>query len=184
MEIRRITLKEYFSLTDKSSYNFVISNSKEFNEPINHLNFKNFDELSFGFIKDYQTDLENEELNFLKQLEYLYQLKDEKEIEKYYLDEVCQSLAFMLLSITELLKNENILLSSSQSIEEEMADSSPFQVFGVMPQFYELCNNDLTKLKEVRQLQYNDCITYLLYKKETREYEKRLNKIYENKTKN
>lgn len=181
IQIKRILFLEYLLLEDKSEYDYYIQYSDYFNDAKNVLNIPELDELPFGFIKDYQTDLESGDLDFSKQIEYLSKIIDFEIIKTKYLDEITKTCSHMLSSIINMLEIEERLLSNEISQDEEAAGAFTFSNFGVFPQFLQLANDDITKIEQIRNMKYSDCLMYLLYKHQMSQYEKQLTERYSRK---
>ena len=79
--------------------------------------------------------------------------------------------------LLRLSKIEAEQLDYTPSPEEEQADFSKLSKFGELARIHSLANGDLLKFEKVLELPYNDVLATLLYEKETREYQERLNEI-------
>jgi len=58
IELKRINVRQYVELEDKSEYDFAMKYAFIFTEPTDEYKVGDVMELSFGFIKDFQYEME------------------------------------------------------------------------------------------------------------------------------
>lgn len=166
---------------DKLNYEqlFAIQNADEFQEAKDMCEIGDIYELEFGFIKDIQTDIEDDDLNLLKQIEYLKKITQKK----LYLYETVVTCNYLVQNIIKILENESILLGGEATPEQREAGIETFAELGVFGQIRSLAGNDVTKVEQVRKTKYSICFMELIARKKEADYENRLNEIYRRKNK-
>lgn len=189
----RIKYKDFINLTDIdtiSNYILAIKHSDYYNIPEDCLGVGDLFDKKFGDIKDLQVELQNENyesFDLNSQISFLKKFIgcDDKFIDNCYLDQIIKSIKYMLESMNQLLENENITLKSNIPIsyEEESAGIDRFNDLGVYMQIRNLANNDVTKIKDVRNTSYSDCYLELYARKVEGEFKYDLQKIFDNKNK-
>jgi hypothetical protein len=170
MEIRDITLKEYFELEDRSEYDFVMKYSQRFNEPTDIFGMGELTNRSFGFVKDLQYTFSEgvewkELINFV---EVLTGETQRKLIEYRFID-WCKFMAFMVESLGTISKLEEHLVYQTTGADED-AGISNLNKFGVFIQIDTLAKGDIRLYEQIRGLKYDLCFTKLLMDKEIQEY--------------
>lgn len=183
MQVERITVKKYSTLVDKSNYDFAIQYAKEFTEPEDTFKIGDVYEIPFGIIKDIQQDLEDGTLTEAGQLEYLLKIKPELKIDKMYLDDFCRGLNYLYSNIVNLLETEMELLGGEVTVEEMQAGINRFNSIGIYLQLRQLANNDITKIDDIKQLSYNKCFIELYTRKQESDFQRELQKVFNNKIK-
>lgn len=175
MKIENIPIDEIDKLTFEQL--FAIQNSKEFQESKDVYEIGDVYELEFGFVKDIQTDIEDNELNLLSQIEYLKKITDKK----LYLLETILTCNYLVENIIKLLENESILLGGQATPEQKEAGVDAFAELGVFGQIRSLAGNDVTRVEQVRKTKYSICFMELIARKKESDYESKLNEIYRRK---
>lgn len=168
IQISDISLGDYLKLDDKSEYYFAMKYSNVFNEPIDEFKVGDIMELSFGFIKDLQFELE-QGITFSKQLEILQELTG-KNIIKEKLSKICRQICYLMDGM-ELISKAELKLVRDPSGEELGANIDRFEGLGIFLQFDSLTGGDITKYDNVRKLPYHLCYTKLYCDKQKYEYE-------------
>lgn len=180
MKLENISFAEFLSLEDKTEYNFAINYSYEFNEPIDEFNIGDFQELSFGLIKDLQDDFFNGMMDFTKMLEYITDVFKIKDIGNERIDKVFRLIAYIRTSIRNIINVELKSLSYESNNIEHDAGIDEFSLLGVYMQFHELTGGDVTKYEAVRAMPYHICFTELYTRKLKYEYQKRIERLNRN----
>lgn len=183
MEIKRIKVKEYLQLIDKSAYNFAINYAEEFHLNKDCLGIGDIGELTFELIKDFQSDLEDGSLTFEKQINYLKRILSEAVINNSYLNDLCNTIIYLTSGIVKMLEIESEVLGGEPSPEEEAAGLNRFELLGTYLQYRQLADNDITKIKEIKKMTYNECFLELYTRKQESDFQRDLQRIYNNKMK-
>lgn len=158
---------------------FAFMNAVEFKEAKDWYDIKDVYELPYGIIKDIQSDIENEEIDIFKLLEYLKKITDKK---LYFYSSV-QTCNWLLENVVSLLETESKLLGGKATNEEIEAGIEEFASLGVYNQLRTLCGNDITKIDKVREVKYSWAFCELVARKKEHEFEKSLKEIYQKKSK-
>lgn len=182
IQIENITLKDYFKLEDTSEYDFAMKYAFRFTEPNDKLNIGDIMQLSFGLIKDFQYDY-SQGLTFDKMVSYICQAANKKTLSNEQLDIICQTANYFKSEIDKLNSYEGELLGYEPTGEEIEAGIEEFNQFGVFNQIDSLACGDITKHDEVRALPYSVCFTKLYKDKLSSEFQKRYNKIINERNK-
>lgn len=182
LRLKNITFREYlFELkeSEQAEYNFaakfgnVVTGSDVFG-------IGEFSNRSFGFVKDAQALYGNVDIDgetFFK--EFTKILNDWLHIDENRLLDIpvfdyFNTLSFFAKQVQNINIAEESLISTIGEPVDESAES--FARFGVLAQYLDLANNDITKIKDVEKLEYLICFSVLLYRKEQYEYQYRQSK--------
>jgi hypothetical protein len=178
MKLANISFLEYYNLKDRDDYNFALKYAEIKERDL--LNIGLFTSLSFGFVKDVQTEFNtngfipwNEFFQFIHDLTGIH--KNKLAIKKLF-DLHAFRLYFykQVEYINELEKNN---LGHTSDPDEMAAGIEDFGKYGAFIQFDNLAKGDVLKYDQVRQIEYNVCFTKLLLDAERLEFQERLNKI-------
>lgn len=173
LKVENISIEEYLNLEDKSEFHWLMNYAKPYRTAEDLYDIGDVKSLSFGFIKDYQSE-------FVKGMSFVTQLnlttdvlgidKDDKLIN------VCRGLTYLDSEIVKIAEMESAQLQFSPSGKEISAGIDSFNKFGAYSQFRKLAGGDITKIEKVREMSYYSCFVELLYLNTEASYQKRLNK--------
>jgi len=181
MEITRLKLKEYLRLPDTSEYNFAIKHGAQFHTEEDVLGIKDIHEVSFGIIKDFQTDLQGGDLTLEKQIEYIGQVLPDLDMDEQYMDEICRTASWMLEQVIMIIETEGEMLVSEPTGDE--VDFDGFNALGVIMQIRYLAGNDVLKYQAIRDMKYQTCFVELYARKQEVEYQRLINNKQKEKNK-
>jgi hypothetical protein len=171
MKIDNIKYSEYFTLEDKSEYDFAI----KYAEAKDYYNVGDFTELSFGLIKDLQFDIQNG-LQFDKYCDYFTQLTG-IDLKDVYVIEFFGFQKYLISEIERIAEIENKSLSSEPTDEEYRAGVEVFEKYKSYPQFRAIMTTFGMTLQQVRDMKYSESLMELVYQKDVNDFQKRYTKI-------
>jgi len=175
IELLPLTVAEYSNLENTRDYDFAMLYAFKFTDPVDEYNVGDVMELPFGFIKDFQFELEHG-LTFAKLVDFVLQYTGKKTVGPQPLDKFCRFANYLKKSIEDIIEIENQTLSYEPSDKEQNAGMDRFKDLGVYLQIRSLTGGDVTKVESVRALPYSLCFTELFAAKQLYEYNKELNK--------
>lgn len=176
IELSPITVNEYLVLEDKSEYDFAMKFAFIFKEPIDEYGIGDMMEQSFGFIKDFQYEIE-QGFSFNKLINLIAETKKIDDIGNQPLDKFMRFANYLITSIEQIVDVENESLAHDPEPEEIEAGMDRFNGLGVYLQIRSLTNGDVTKFDQVRKLPYSLCFTEMYTAKQMSDYQKDLMKI-------
>jgi len=176
MIIDNLTFNEYFVLEDKSEQNFAIKYSKELNDPVDIFEIGDFTELTFKTVKDMQYNISNG-LTWENVFELVESVKgiSYKVLGLKTIFDLARFKSYIDIEIQRINTIENIALSHTATTDEEIAGIDDLSDLGSYLQFRELANEDITKIKEIEQMKYSDCLLELVARKRIYDYRKSYN---------
>lgn len=175
IELDYLKVKEYMNLEDSSEYDFAIKYANIFTNAADEYDVGDIMELPFGFIKDFQYELENG-MSIAKLIALIQDIVKIKVAEEP-LDKFIRFSNYLKESIRELIEVEEKTLSYEPSAKESAAGIDKFEGLGVYLQIRSLTNGDLTKYFKIRELPYSLCFTELYTSKTLYEYQQDLAKL-------
>lgn len=196
--LKTITIRQYVELEDKSEYDFAMKYAFRFTEPKDEYGIGDIMELPFGFIKDFQYELEQGlkiEWLFDTVTDLIYKTRPKgfKKLSWYIkkklgfnfigaepLDKFMRFVNYLKESMKELIEAENIALAYEPTEKELNAGIERFNGLGVYIQIRSLTKGDLTKHEQIRALPYSLCFTELYTSKQLADYEKDITKLSQN----
>jgi hypothetical protein len=175
MKIKNLTFNEYYVLEDKTEMNFAIKYGKELNEPLDVFDIGDFTELPFKIVKDMQYYI-TEGITWENIFEVVHEVKkiDHEHLGMMTIYSLARFKSYVDSEIQRINKIEGIALSHTPTNEEEIAGIEDLSDLGTYLQFRELANEDITKIKEIGQMKYSDCLLELVARKRIYEYRKEL----------
>lgn len=176
IELKPITITDYFNLEDRSEYDFAMKYAAKFTESIDEYGIGEIMELPFGFIKDFQYDL-GMGLDLPKMIDYILLCTKRKSLKNEPLDRVCRFSSYLVEGVKKIVENEKELLAHEPSEKELAAGMDRFNEIGIYLQIRSLIGGDITKYEEVRKLPYSLCFTELFASKQLSDYQTELNKL-------
>lgn len=187
IELEKISLKEYIELEEERrvEYDFAMKYAFCFTEPVDEYKVGDFMELSFGFIKDLQYNIE-QGIKFdqiIKTISELTNLKD-KDLGSEPFDKIIRFSNYIKESIKQIVEVESEKLGHEPEPDEEQAGIERFEGLGVYLQIRSLTGGDVTKFEAVRNMPYSVCFTEMYTAKQLNEYEKELTEIMKRKNQN
>ena len=177
IELEKISVKQYVELEDRAEYDFAIKYATIFTNQDDEYGIGDVMELSFGFVKDFQYDLETG-MSFEKLVGYVEKLT-KKKIGKEPLDKFIRFTNYLIESIKQIIEIESKTLAYDPTEREEMAGIGKFEGLGVYLQIRSLTKGDLTKYEPIRNMSYSLCFTEMYTAKQISDYEKELTKLRE-----
>jgi hypothetical protein len=175
IELQPLTVSEYFDLEDSSQYDFAMKYAFKFTDPVDEYGVGEVTELSFGFIKDFQWDLETG-LTMAKLIDYVLQLTGKKTVKDEPLDKFCRFCSYLTDGVKTILDNEQETLAYEPTDQEQAAGMDRFKHLGVYLQIRSLTGGDVTRVETVRALPYSLCFTEMYTAKQLKEYEDEIRK--------
>ena len=173
IELKRITVKEYLTLEDKSQYDFAMKFALQFNESVNEFEIQDVFELPFGFVLDYQFELSHD-MTLLKQIELIQTITDRK-IGDMLLDVFCRGCKWLNDGIFQIAEIERQKLSYTPTYDEQSAGiENLFEGLEYYMKIRKLAGNDITKIEQVRALPYSRCFLELYTQKQEYEYQQNI----------
>jgi hypothetical protein len=184
IELKNITYKEFLESPEIAYYDFASRYGNQFNEPIDHFKLGDAMSWEFGTVKDIQYDLQTG-LTWDQLIDYLCKISN-KDIEVFkdsdFID-ICQQKTYILSEINKINEVESIKLNYNAKADEINAGIDKLGIYGIYLQIRKLAKEDITKIKEVRKMKYQDCFIELCVIKDIDEYTERYNAIIQNKNK-
>ena len=176
MKVEEITLLKYFSLPDKSIYDYVLEfGSFESND---FFNIGEFTDLKFGLVKDVIEEfyVRGQKMDYIFYLELLNQILNRKEedfklLAQYSLFDIYESKLYLEQQIELLMDIENTNFNSQISDEEISADVEMFDKFGSFLSVDRIAVAYSISPEDVLNLPYKICFVKLLLLHTEREYQ-------------
>lgn len=180
-ELSNITFKEYIELEDKFKYNYVATYSRVLNTANDLFNIGEFNKLTFGQVKDAQTNFQNG-VDFKNMLNFVTELKGIKlkRLAKYKFFELCKFRRFIEEQIDHISRIEANLYYQVSALDES-AGIDRLAKFGVGIQIDKLALGQVWMYDTVKALPYDIAFFKLLMDKEVADYD--MNKNNMRKTK-
>jgi len=104
--LNSISVAQYLELDDKSEYDFAMKFAFRFKEPIDEYKIGDVMEQPFGWVKDFQYELE-QELTFAKLIDFVIETGKIKNIGKEPLDKFMRFSNYLITSIQQIIEVEN-----------------------------------------------------------------------------
>jgi hypothetical protein len=175
IELLPLTVSQYFDLEDKRDYDFAMKYAFKFTEPVDEYKIGDVTELTFGFVKDFQFEIE-QGLTMEKLVDFVLQLIKQDSIGDEPLDKFCRFCSYLIEGIKSIIETEEIALAYEPTDQEQNAGMDRFKDLGVYLQIRSLTGGDVTKFERVRALPYSLCFTEMFTAKQLKEYENELRK--------
>lgn len=178
IELENITVSDYanLDLKDQEPYNFAMAFVHRFNKPVDEYKIGDVMELPFGFIKDFQFELEQNTLSWLKMVEFVTQVLKKETIKDEPLEKFSRFSQYLKAEVQKILEVEEKTLAYESTSQELDAGMDRFKGLGVYLQIRKLTGGDITRYDQVRNLPYSLCFTELYTSKQLYEYEQELKK--------
>jgi hypothetical protein len=180
IELNPISVSQYLELEDKSEFDFAMKFAFVFTEPIDEYKIGDIMEQPFGWVKDFQYEIE-QGLSFAKLIDLVSETGKIKDIGKEPLDKFMRFANYLITSIQQIVEVENESLAYEPDPDEVEAGMDKFNGLGVYLQIRSLTGGDVTKFDQVRQLPYSLCFTEMYTAKQMSDYQKDLTRIKQNK---
>lgn len=176
IELEKISIRQYCELEDRSEYDFAIKYARLFTNAKDEYSIGDLTEMTFGFIKDLQYDIESG-ITFEKYIEIVQQLTKIKNIGSEPLDKFIRFTNYILESIKQIIEVENISLSHEPDADEEQAGMGLFDGLGVYLQIRSIATTFHIEPQKVREWKYSDAFVEMVTAKRLSDYERNLHKI-------
>jgi hypothetical protein len=169
-------VRDYINLEDKSEYDFAIRYASIFTNQVDEYKVGDISELTFGFVKDTQYDLENG-ATFGKVIEIISDMEIVKDIGAEPLDKFVRFSNYLIESIKQIIDIENQTLSHTPDADEEEAGMNRFDDLGIYLQIRSIAQTFHIEPQKVREWKYSEAFVEMVTAKALNEYERELNKI-------
>jgi hypothetical protein len=171
MLLQNIKYKDYFTLEDRSEYDFAIKYCKA--EDV--FNVGDFIELPFGIVKDMQYHVTNG-LTFETFIEYFTKLT-KVDVKDVYLFDLFKFHKHVISELEKIYDIENRSLSSEPTDLELRAGIENFSKYGYYSQFRQIMITFGISEQQVYDMPYNKVFMELLYQKDLNDFHSRYSKI-------
>jgi hypothetical protein len=180
IKIKDISFVQYYSLKDKSVYNYFLNYAEL--KPIDLFKLGDIFDLPFGFVKDMQDYLNFTGLTWEDYISEISKFKhiNKRQIVKYSLFELQASRLWLREQIIKINELESEIGHEPTS-EEQAAGLEIFAKYRAFLQFDNLAGGDITKIEAIRALPYSTCFAKMKLDADRKEYELKLNEILKRK---
>ena len=177
IELDPITVSEYVNLDPKEQepYNFALMFVKRFNTPVDEFKVGDVMDLSFGFVKDLQYEMERG-ISWQKLVDFVLEATKLENVADIPLDKFSRFANYLKKSVQTILDVEEQTLAYDPTDSEQSAGMDRFKNLGIYLQIRKLTGGDVTKYDAVRALPYSLCFTELYTSKQLHDYEQELRK--------
>lgn len=176
IELANITVNQYLELEDKSEYDFAMKFAFIFKEPIDEYKIGDIMEQPFGFVKDFQYEIE-QGLSFAKLIDLVVETKKIKNLGKQPLDKFMRFANYLITSIEQIVEVENESLAYEPDPDEVEAGMDKFNGLGVYLQMRSIATTFNITPQQVRTWTYSEAFTEMYTAKQMSDYQKDLMKI-------
>lgn len=152
---------------ERENYNFVFRNS-DLLKPIDNIGLLNFNDLSFGLVKDLQSDVAKG-MTYAEVIKYFTKLSNKSEnwlLNECSIIDFLQTKQYLVQEILKISDFEASMLGGSVTKEAAKAGVSRFDKYQWFNQIYSLTGGDITKHQAVLDMKYSDAFLYLCYQKD------------------
>ena len=183
MKVLNITFIQYTNLKNRSQYDYYLRYGNI--KPVDYFKLGDFTIQNFGFVKDMQDYLNYSGLTWQSFIEEMAikTKKSIKTIARTPLFFLQQARLFVKEEIEKINKIENIGLSHTPSMEEELANINVFEKYRAFLQYDQLTGGDINKIEDIKKLPYTTCFTKLSLEADKSNFERELNRIRNQKNK-
>jgi hypothetical protein len=175
IELEKISVNQYLELEDRTEYDFAIKYASIFTNQKDEYGIGDVMELPFGFIKDFQYELQSG-ISFEKLFSFIQELV-KKKIGSEPLDKFVRFSNYLTESVRQIVEVEEKTLAYEPTDKENIAGINRFEGLGVYLQIRSLTGGDLTKYEHIRSMPYSVCFTEMYAAKQITEYERELMKL-------
>lgn len=174
--LKNIPFKKYLIAKNRKLYDYAIDFGFTFNKPVDHLKIGDFNTLPFGYVKEWEQELENG-LRWDVALRLISERSGAslKKLGKMRIVELCQQLSYVKNQVNIIREVERTLLAYSPSGNEIDAGIEEFAKFGAYPQLRQYAKSfpGMTP-SDVEKLRYDVVLLELIYLKAESDFQQRL----------
>lgn len=181
IELKNITVKEYFELEDTSKYDFAMKYAIRFTDPVDEFKLEDFFEQKCGLVKDFQYDYERG-LSFAQSFDYACKFS-QKELHNEKLDVVCRFIRYLIEQLINIIKVEREVLSHDANEDEERAGLERFENIGIYLQLRSVAITFNTTPQHIKEWTYSELLAEMFTAKQVSDYQREYNKIVNEKHK-
>ena len=183
-KLKNIPFWKYFTLTDKSTYDYAMKFSYTFKKVYDALNVGDLTEKEFGMVKELQNEF-SQELTWPKLIELSSRLLNitQKQFAKYGIIEICQHTNYLRAEIERINEIETQLLTTVTDNDDLTAGIERFAKYKAYPQIRQIATTFNILPEQAEKMRYDVALIELAYQKDYNEYESELMRLKRNKGK-
>jgi len=182
IQLDDLTYNEFLTSNKRDEYIFAARYAIPYTKAIDIYNVGDIHEKTWGFVKDVQFELEQNQMSWEKMIDFIIEVtgKDGKEIGKEKFKDVCNFRMHLIEGIKELMNIEAHILSHTPTEKEKEAGIGLFENLGIFIQTDSLANGCIEKHRAIRKEPYSLCLTKLVLMKQMKTFNDNLIKINSN----
>lgn len=182
--LKNIPFWKYYTLQDKSVYDYAMKFSFTFKKVYDALNVGDLTENEFGLVKELQNEF-SQELTWPKLIELSSRILNisQKQFAKYGIIEICQHMNYLRAEIERINEIETQLLSTATDNDDLTAGIERFAKYKAYPQIRQIATTFSITPEQAECIRYDVALLELAYQKDYSEYESELMRIKRSKGK-
>lgn len=183
-KLKNIPFWKYFTLVDKSTYDYAMKFSYTFKKVHDALNVGDLTEKEFGIVKELQNEF-SQELTWPKLIELSSRLLNitQKQFAKYGIIEICQHMNYLRSEIERINEIETQLLTTVTDNDYLTAGIERFAKYKEYPQVRQYAITFSMTTEEAEKTRYDVVLIELAYQKDDNEFKNELMRLKRNKGK-